>query len=69
MPFVSIRLVKEVIEDDPVAAKATMSKGIVTSICQATGLKEDQVWVVFEEVPETEWFVGKDRVKELRRAS
>lgn len=69
MPFVSIRIVKEVIADDPAAAKRTISRGVVASICEATGLKEDQVWVVFEEIPETEWFVGADRVKELRQST
>lgn len=69
MPFVNIRIVKEVIADDPVGKKAQISESVVRSIHEAAGIPEDSIWVVFEEVPETEWFAGRNRVKELRAQS
>jgi 4-oxalocrotonate tautomerase len=69
MPFVNIRIVKEVIADAPEAKKAAINERVVAAISEVTGLAEDQVWVVFEEVAETDWFVGDQRVKELRAAA
>jgi len=69
MPFVNIRIVKEVIEDDPVAKKAQITKQVVNAISNAAGVPEEAVWVVFEEVSEVDWFVGQKRVKEMREGS
>jgi len=73
MPFVSIRLVKEVIAADPVGKKAAMATKIVAAITETTGLTKytgltkDDVWVVFEEVAARDWFVGDTRVQERRQ--
>ena len=69
MPFVNIRIVKEVIEDDPVGKKAAISKQVTSAIASTAGIPEDAVWVVFEEVSEEDWFVGQARVKEMRAGS
>lgn len=69
MPFVSIRLVKEVITDDPVGKKAAMATKIVAAITEATGLSNDDVWVVFEEVAARDWFVGDASVHVRRNMS
>ena len=66
MPFVNIRIVKEVIADDPDRKKAEMTDKIASVIAAATGVSEDQVWIVFEEVDAKDWFLGKDSVKKLR---
>ena len=66
MPFVNIRIVKEVLEDDPVGKKARIAKQVTTAVASGAGIPEDAVWVVFEEVSEADWFVGAARVKELR---
>ena len=66
MPFVNIRLVKEVIADDPDGKKAEMTDKIATVIAASTGVSEDQVWIVFEEVDAKDWFLGKNSVKKLR---
>jgi 4-oxalocrotonate tautomerase len=65
MPFVNIRLVKEVIADDPDRKKAEMTDKIAAVIAAATGVSEDQVWIVFEEVDAKDWFLGKNSVKKL----
>ncbi len=66
MPFVNIRIVKEVIEDDPVGKKAAITEKVVDAISGTAGIPKEAVWVVFEEVSEADWFVGQKRVKELR---
>ncbi len=68
MPFVSVRLVREVIADAPEAKKAEMGRRIATAVSEVTGLAKDQVWVVFEEVAAADWHVGDQSVKELRAA-
>ena len=62
MPFVNIRLVKEVIAHDPDRKKAEMTD----KIAAATGVSEDQVGIVFEQVDAKDWFLGKNSVKKLR---
>jgi 4-oxalocrotonate tautomerase len=66
MPFVNIRLVKEVIASDPAGKKADIAKKVTAAIMEATGLGNDDVWVVFEEVNARDWFVGKTDVETLR---
>jgi 4-oxalocrotonate tautomerase len=67
MPFVNIRMVREVIAADPVGKKAIIAKGVVKAITEATGLTDDDVWVVFEEVAARDWYVGKIDVETRRK--
>lgn len=69
MPFVSIRLVKEVIADDPVGKKAKIARGVVKSIAETTGLTNDDIWVVFEEVAARDWYVGATDVETRRKGA
>jgi 4-oxalocrotonate tautomerase len=66
MPFVNIRLVKEVIAADPAGKKAQISKAVTAAITAATGLSKSDVWVVFEEVAARDWYVGDSDVETLR---
>ena len=68
MPFVNIRLVKEVIASDPAGKKETIANGVVEAIIKATGLTKDDVWVVFEEVAARDWYVGQTSVERRRNA-
>lgn len=68
MPFVNIRLVKEVIANDPAGKKAAIAEKVTAAITEATGLDQDSVWVVFEEVAARDWYVGAASV-ESRRSS
>ncbi|RWM76839.1 MAG: 4-oxalocrotonate tautomerase [Mesorhizobium sp.] len=60
MPFVNIRLVKDVIADDPAGCPGA------AAITGATGLTSKDVWVVFEEVAARDWFVGETDVETMR---
>jgi 4-oxalocrotonate tautomerase len=59
MPFVSVRIVRQVIADDPARKKEEIGREIARAVSRVTGLGEDQVWVVFEEVDEGDWMVGR----------
>jgi 4-oxalocrotonate tautomerase len=67
MPFVNIRIVKEVIAADPAGKKADIAKKVTEAIMDATGLTNNDVWVVFEEVNARDWYVGKTDVETLRK--
>jgi len=69
MPFVNIRIVKEVIADDPVGKKTAMADKIVAAIAETTGISKNDVWVVFEEVAARDWFVGDKSVHDRRQKS
>lgn len=66
MPFVNIRIVKQVIERDPEGIKDKVQSVVTESIAEAAGIPKENVWVTFEEIDETDWFAGGARVKELR---
>ena len=66
MPFVNIRIVREVIAADPNGKKAEISKAVTQAITKATGVGNNDVWVVFEEVAARDWYVGHTDVETLR---
>jgi 4-oxalocrotonate tautomerase len=66
MPFVNIRIVKEVIAADPAGKKADIAKSVTDAITKATGLADGDVWVVFEEVEARNWYLGPKDVETLR---
>ena len=68
MPFVNIRLVREVIADDPETKKSEIAKRVVAAITDVTGLANNDVWVVFEEVAAKDWYVGPTSVETSRNA-
>ena len=69
MPFVNVRIVKEVIADNPEAKKAAIGKRITQAISEVTGVKDSDIWVVFEEVAARNWYVGPTDVETLRKAA
>lgn len=69
MPFVNIRLVKQVIEHDPDGIKAKVQSAVTDALVDAAGIPKENVWVTFDEIEETDWFAGGARVKELRSKS
>ena len=67
MPFVNIRIVKEVIADDPTGKKASIATDVTAAIQKVTGLAETDVWVVFEDVTTDDWFGGGISVTEHQK--
>jgi 4-oxalocrotonate tautomerase len=66
MPFVNVRLAKELIADDPGGKKAALGKRITQAITETTGVGENEIWIVFEEVPARNWYVGPTDVETMK---
>ena len=69
MPFVNIRIVKEVIADDPAGKKRAIAGAVQKAIAEATGIGPSDIRIVFEELTAEDWYVGKTSVSALRAAS
>lgn len=67
MPFVNIRIVKEVIASDPEGKKAAIAEKVTNAIAEAAGLPRTDVWVVFEEVAARDWYLGPTSVETIRK--
>ena len=65
MPFVSIRMIRDKIADDPVGKKARIAASVTKAITEATGLTDKDVWIVFEEVSTADWHIGPKSVAEV----
>jgi 4-oxalocrotonate tautomerase len=66
VPFVNIRLVKELIADDPAGKKSAIGKRVAEAISETTGLPKEEVWIVFEEVNARDWYLGDIDVETRR---
>ncbi len=67
MPFVNIRIVKGVLGGDAQAKKHQISDHITQMLSDAAGVPREAVWVVFEDIPAHEWYVGTKSVEEMQQ--
>jgi 4-oxalocrotonate tautomerase len=67
MPFVNIRIVKEVIASDPEGKKAAIADKVASAIHEVAGVGKSDIWVVFEEVAARDWYVGPTSVESKRK--
>jgi 4-oxalocrotonate tautomerase len=65
MPFINIRL----IEGRSQQQKDEISTRVVDAISDVLQLPKDDIWVVFEDVPDGDWYVGSTTVSALRKKS
>ena len=63
MPFVNIRLVGGRSQE----RQDEISKRVVDAISDVLELPKDDIWVVFEDVPAGDWYVGSTTVAELSK--
>ena len=63
MPFVNIRL----IEGRSQQRKDEISKRVTDAISEVLQLPKNDIWVVFEDIPAGDWYVGSTTVAELRK--
>jgi 4-oxalocrotonate tautomerase len=68
MPFVTIRIVKEVLGEDAAEKKAAISSRVTDAIHDVTGIPKPLIWLVFEDTPAAEWYIG-GATKEVPEAS
>lgn len=62
MPFVNIRI----LEGHSQQRKDEMARRITETITDVTKLPKEAVWVVFEDVKATDWFVGDKSVHKIQ---
>lgn len=62
MPFVSIRILDEHSQD----RKDAIAQRVTDAIAETAGLPREAVWVVFEDLPTTDWYVGAKTVRQIR---
>ena len=60
MPFVSIRI----LEGHSQKRKNEISRRVTEAISEVAELPIDKIWVVIEDVPGSDWFVGGTPVRE-----
>jgi len=63
MPFVNIRM----IEGRTQARKDEIARRVTAAISEVAELPPEAIWVVFEDVTGDDWFVGAERVSELKK--
>lgn len=66
MPFVTVRIVEDALGENPTEKKAEITRRLVGVISEYTGLREDLIWVVFEDIPAKEWYVGTKSAAQFR---
>ena len=65
MPYINIQIAKGHSEE----RKARIAQRIADVVMDETGLPADAVWIVFQDIPSEQWFVGRTSVKELDEAA
>jgi 4-oxalocrotonate tautomerase len=64
MPFVSIRI----LSGHSQQRKDEISRRVTEAISEVAELPKDAIWVVFEEVPAEEWYVGARSVAAIAKS-
>ena len=65
MPFVNIRINAGHSQQ----RKDAISERVTAAISEIAEVPEEAIWVVFEDVATTDWYVGGTTVEELRKAA
>lgn len=65
MPFVNIRI----LEGHSKERKDEMARRITETIVDVTKLPKEAIWVVFEDVKPTDWYVGDRSVHQIKGGS
>lgn len=63
MPFVNIQILK----GHPQERKDEIASRVTATISELVQLPKEAIWVVFDEVAAEDWYVGAERVSELKK--
>ena len=63
MPFVNIQILR----GHPQERKDEMARRVTAAVSELAQLPPEAVWVVFDEVAAEDWYVGSERVSELKK--
>lgn len=62
MPVVNI----DWVSGQPEEKRAEVARRVNAAVSEVTGIPSQMIWVVFKEVDDSAWFVGKQSVKQMR---
>jgi 4-oxalocrotonate tautomerase len=62
MPFVNI----QILEGHPQERKDEIARRVADTISEIAKLPKEAIWVVFEDVKATDWFVGDRSVHKIK---
>ena len=65
MPYVHIDWVK----GNDQSKKDELAKRVTSAVTEVTGIPGEAIWVVFQEVEDTSWYVGARTVQAIRAES
>jgi 4-oxalocrotonate tautomerase len=63
MPFVNIQILR----GHPQERKDEIASRVTATISELAELPKEAIWVVFDEVAAEDWYVGAERVSELKK--
>jgi 4-oxalocrotonate tautomerase len=63
MPFVNIQILK----GHPQERKDEIARRITATLSELAELPKEAIWVVFDEVAAEDWYVGAERVSEMKK--
>ena len=63
MPFVNIQILK----GHPQERKDEIASRVTAAISELAQLPKEAIWVVFDEVAAEDWYVGAERVSEMKK--
>lgn len=63
MPFVNIQILK----GHPQARKDEIAARVTATLSELAELPKEAIWVVFDEVAAEDWYVGTERVSEMKK--
>ena len=63
MPFINIQILK----GHPQERKDEISRRVTEAVSELAQLPKEAIWVVFDEVAAEDWYVGAERVSEMKK--
>lgn len=63
MPYVNIQILK----GHPQDRKDEIASRVTATLSELAQLPKEAIWVVFDEVAAEDWYVGAERVSELKK--
>ena len=63
MPFVNIRILEGQSQEN----KDEISRRVTDAISDVTGLPKEAIWIVYDGIEASDWYVGATTVAELRK--
>lgn len=67
MPFVHIRIADGLLGEQAKEKKSEINRRLIDAICDVSGVAPELIWVTFEDIAPSEWYVGYKDVIQMRK--